>query len=191
MAEQVSWKELREFMDRALAAQAAVDALQREFGAVQPQPASRVTEVFDQEAPAGPSSKTLFFVTFGTQYAYEDHPRWAPAHPDGVLAMRASSMISARLYAFHRLGPHWSMIMPPEEWAKTPAETFPRGVLALWSVPEFKIYAKENTSTSVVVWADDEADVNGPGQALRPLKASQLGSVLDEWPEGWELVAEE
>lgn len=153
MADEMSL--LREFVARAQKAQEEVNRVANEFGT------SPTEEVFDQEAP-GQENIPMFFVTFGTKYATQVHPTWPQAHPDGVLGLRAPSMIAARLYAFHLLGPAWCMILPAEEWASIAPEVFSRGVLAVLNVPAHVIYMHPQ-GKSIVVWEDGSMDCRDAG----------------------------
>lgn len=53
-----------------------------------------------------------FFVTFGTQYRREPHPKVNYADPDGFLVIEAANEGEARQKAFAELGPYWSMLRP-------------------------------------------------------------------------------
>jgi len=72
----------------------------------------------------------LWYVTFGQRYHYEEHPRWAQAHPDGVLAIRATGYGEARRRTFELLGSRWSDLMDWEVWQRA-WKLYPRGVVAV------------------------------------------------------------
>ena len=71
-------------------------------------------------------------VTFGSQYARDEHPRWKPAHPDGWLAIMAPNEWSAREIAFAILGPAWAFMYGNEAGALEDVDWshFPLGELA-------------------------------------------------------------
>lgn len=51
-----------------------------------------------------------FYVTFGCQYAHEQHPRLGAAHPDGWLTIEADDEVAARATAIAWLGTAWSFM---------------------------------------------------------------------------------
>ena len=72
----------------------------------------------------------LWYVTFGQKYHSIKHPCWAPAHPDGVLAIRATNYDEARRRTLNLLGSAWSDLMDWETWQRV-WKLFPRGVVAV------------------------------------------------------------
>lgn len=70
-----------------------------------------------------------FRVTFGLEYRHRPHPEWAPAHPDGWLAIEAPDEASARLVALRLAGRRWDGIYPVADFRPDDPmwELFPRG----------------------------------------------------------------
>lgn len=71
--------------------------------------------------------RVKFYVTFGVQYAYTDHPVIKDIHPDGVLLVEAPSSQDARRLTHALLGQSWSMIDSEQEMEGS-WHHFPRGV---------------------------------------------------------------
>lgn len=72
-----------------------------------------------------------FYVTFGSQYSYQPHPRFAIAHPDGWLTIVARGEEEARALAFDQLGERYSFIYGEDD--KPTLGMYPRGELARWT----------------------------------------------------------
>lgn len=71
----------------------------------------------------------LYYVTFGTRYAHEEHPKVPSIHPDGVLEIEAKTFAEARAIAFAHLDRFWSVAYTQKEMAKDNSwRHFPRGV---------------------------------------------------------------
>ncbi len=51
-----------------------------------------------------------FFVTFGMQYVYEDHPKLQGAHPDKWVRITAIDELDARQIAIRELGTQWAFM---------------------------------------------------------------------------------
>jgi hypothetical protein len=75
-----------------------------------------------------------WYLTFGAQYAREEHPDFPQAHPDGVVAIRAQSYEDARVHAFERVGPRWCDLMDEGTW-RACAVLFVGGVIDTWDAP--------------------------------------------------------
>jgi len=56
-----------------------------------------------------------FRVTFGGQYAHEDHPQFPAAHPDGWLTVFASDEMIAQRTVIGAIGTGWCMIYHPSD----------------------------------------------------------------------------
>lgn len=69
-----------------------------------------------------------FYVTFGTRYAREDHPKVPSLHPDGVLEIEAKNEVEARAIAFAHLDRFWSVCYTAKEMLKDGWHHFPRGI---------------------------------------------------------------
>lgn len=69
-----------------------------------------------------------FFVTFGSQYSYQEHPLYDDAHPDGWVEIQAQDETIARMVAWMLFGDHWSFIYAESEFENR--SYYPRGVLA-------------------------------------------------------------
>ena len=75
-----------------------------------------------------------FYVTFGQRYRREAHPTDKRIHPDGVVAIKASTMEEAREQAFSVFGRNWSCIYTRADMAacmfgKDHPNLFIRGVV--------------------------------------------------------------
>lgn len=68
-----------------------------------------------------------FFVTFGQQYAQEQHPTIEQAHPDGWLVIEAYSYDEARAVAARELGTRWSNIYDKDDFMKDAERLYPKG----------------------------------------------------------------
>jgi hypothetical protein len=72
-----------------------------------------------------------FFVTFGSQYRYEEHPYFTDAHPDGWVEIEAEDETQAREMAWSLFGDHWSFIYGDYEFANSIYKGYyPKGPLA-------------------------------------------------------------
>lgn len=71
-----------------------------------------------------------FRVTFGQQYAREAHPTLPEAHPDGWLAVFATSEEEARSTAFAVCGPRWAFLYDTAETSPGVWDLYPLGELA-------------------------------------------------------------
>ena len=60
--------------------------------------------------------KQNYYFTFGQQYRYGNHPRYAPAHADGWVRIVAETEKIAREKAFEIFGPHWATSYPDSHW---------------------------------------------------------------------------
>ena len=65
-----------------------------------------------------------FYVTFGQQYRYNQHP--AAGHPDGWFLIIAEDETDARSAAFKLMGDKWAFMYPESEFNK---DYFPMGLL--------------------------------------------------------------
>lgn len=74
-----------------------------------------------------------FYLTFGVQYAREEHPKWHGADPDGWVLIEAHSEPEARELAVAHFDHYWSMLYPgthfPVEYNKQ--RFYPVGELAV------------------------------------------------------------
>ena len=70
------------------------------------------------------------FVTFGQQYAYEPHPTFPEAHPDGILAVAAETYGEARELISEAIGVHYAFDYPvgPDLPSRLHPEYYPRGI---------------------------------------------------------------
>jgi hypothetical protein len=71
-----------------------------------------------------------FFVTFGQQYAQEQHPVIKTAHPDGWLVVEADSLEAARAAVVRDLGTSWSNLYEKTDFMKDAARLYPLGEIA-------------------------------------------------------------
>lgn len=56
-----------------------------------------------------------FYLTFGSRYAYEPHPTFPAATPDGYVTIVAEDYSTARAFAFETFGDRWSSIYEEHE----------------------------------------------------------------------------
>lgn len=85
--------------------------------------------------------KTLY-VTFGMQYAHEEHPTFSLAHPDGWVRFDGDSADQIHKYVFSVLGPHFAFFYTEDDFFNNPISGIPpremyiRGEIARFTVPE-------------------------------------------------------
>jgi hypothetical protein len=68
-----------------------------------------------------------FYVTFGQQYAREEHPAWPGVHPDGWVTIEAPDYDAARERAFTLFGRRWAFLYEAADFDRS---YFPGGELA-------------------------------------------------------------
>jgi hypothetical protein len=138
-------EDVREFMDKGLAARAEVDRLTEEFGG-------------------------MWFVTFGAKYAVDSHPGWDKAHPDAVLGIKASSYEAARLYVLARLRTAWSDLLDNAAWRDS-HDLFPRGCMEIWTVPAVRVWEHPQGKT-IWLWDDDTMMCQDAAYKRKPTSAT-------------------
>lgn len=75
---------------------------------------------------------SIYYVTFGSQYSYEPHPSGDWVHPDGYLAIEASTYDLARERAFEITDGKFAFMYDKEP----EAQFYPRGELLRVAVQE-------------------------------------------------------
>jgi hypothetical protein len=81
----------------------------------------------------------IFYLTFGVQYAHEEHPVFPPAHPDGWISIHACCYRHAREAAFFTFGIHWCELLSEPMF---PPELFPRGEIASVTIRPLVSYTR-------------------------------------------------
>lgn len=76
-----------------------------------------------------------FYLTFGSQYRRESHPRGAHVHPDGYVVITARDYDTARDMVTQLYGLQWSFLYHEDEFSEVDKTFYPRGVLLNIQVP--------------------------------------------------------
>lgn len=77
--------------------------------------------------------KQDFYLTFGVQHSHEPHPRWAGAHPDGWVHIKADDYDDARRLAGLHFGQHFAFVYDALRFDPPAMKDrfYPRGCLAV------------------------------------------------------------
>lgn len=81
-----------------------------------------------------------FYVTFGVQYRYQDHPYWEGADPSGWVTIMAPSYDKAMALAHAYFGDRYAFIYPADKFDTTAdRKWYPKGELAVLTLGDLTI----------------------------------------------------